>query len=247
MQRRKFLAGIGSLAAGAAAVTGTGAFTTVSADRAVSVSVADDSDALLGLNARSSNENSAYADESGNQISIDLTSSNSTTAGGEGINQDALTTIYDIFSVENQGTQNVLAYVPPTSVANQGGFDRTDDGLYFDPQVSGMPNGINASTASFARLPDGTPYTTLTNNGGTILDKGATFAEATLDTDGSASFGSATGPNPPSIYLLRPGESFDFGVYLDATDSASVSQSFQYDIKIKADAALAEEAGLGST
>jgi hypothetical protein len=215
----------------------------VSADRAVSVSVADDSDALLSLDAKSSNENSAYADESGNQITIDLSSSNSTSAGGDGINQDATTEIFDVFDIENQGTQNVLAYVPPSSVGNQGGFDRTDDGLYFDPQVTNMPNGINHPDAAYARLPDGTPYTSLTNIGGTILDNGSTFGEATIDSVGSE-LADSVGTNPPEIYLLRPGESFEFGMYLDATDSAT--GSFQYDISIKADADLAEAAGLGS-
>lgn len=244
--RRKFLAGLGALASGTAAAVGTGAFSTVTANRAVSVSVADDSDSYLRLNPGSDNDNSAYADGSGAQVSLDFTSDNSTGAGGSGINQGALTEIFDIFDVENQGTQNAIVYVSPKSVADEGGFDRSDDGLYFDPQVSNMPNGINAPTASFARRADGTPYTSLTNNGGTILSKGTTFAEATLDTDGSSEgFGASTGPNPPEIYLLRPGESFEFGVYLDATDSASTSQDFQYNIEIVADAELAKEAGLG--
>jgi hypothetical protein len=246
MQRRNLLIGMGSLAAGGAATIGTGAFSTVTANRTVNVSVADDNDALLAFDA-SGNDNSAYATKSGAQISIDLDSSNSTTEGGEGINQDATTEIFDIFDVENQGTQNAIVYVPPTSVDNQGGFDRDDDGLYFDPQVSNMPNGNNSPDASFGTRPDGTRFTSLTNIGGTILNKGSTFAEATLDTDGStAGIGDSVGPNPPEIYLLRPGESFEFGVYLDATDAASTSQDFQYDIEIKADAELAKEAGLGS-
>ncbi len=238
---------MGSLAAGSAAAIGTGAFSRVTANRTVNVSVADDSNALLRLHPGSSNDNAAYADGSGAQVSIDLTSSNSTNAGGDGINQDAVTEIFDIFDVENQGTQNAIVFVPPYSVADEGGFDKNDDGLYFDPQVSDMPNGTSHPEASHGYLRDGTPFTSLTNIGGTILSKGTTFEEATLDTDGSnPNFGGSTGPNPPEIYLLRPGESFEFGVYLDATDSASTTQDFQYDIEIKADAQLAKEAGLGS-
>jgi hypothetical protein len=49
MNRRKFLAALGTAAAGGSAVLGTGAFTSVSAGRSVSVSVADDANALLAL------------------------------------------------------------------------------------------------------------------------------------------------------------------------------------------------------
>jgi hypothetical protein len=214
---------------------GSGAFTTVSARRTVSVGVADDSNALLALEARSDNDNRAYADGGGDRITVDIGGSG---ASGSGINTAATTTVFDIFAIENQGTQSALVYVPPSSVDDDGGFDQTDDGVYFDPQVSDMPNGSN--TSAIATLSDGTPYASFTNIGGTILDKGKTFPEATLDTSDNA------GPHPPEVYLLNPGESFDFGVYLKADDTASLS-TFDFDIQIKADSELAEEAGVGST
>jgi hypothetical protein len=49
MQRRKFLIGMGSLAAGAAAATGTGAFTAMSAPRDSNIDVVTDSNGLIGL------------------------------------------------------------------------------------------------------------------------------------------------------------------------------------------------------
>ncbi|WP_336038249.1 hypothetical protein [Halobacterium yunchengense] len=49
MKRRTFLAGLGATAAGSSAVLGTGAFTSVSADRRLQVEVASDDDALLAL------------------------------------------------------------------------------------------------------------------------------------------------------------------------------------------------------
>jgi hypothetical protein len=50
MQRRKFIIGAGSLFAGTAAATGTGAFTTMeSGDRAMEVKVASDSESYVGL------------------------------------------------------------------------------------------------------------------------------------------------------------------------------------------------------
>ncbi|WP_136718162.1 hypothetical protein [Halorientalis salina] len=49
MKRRNLLAGMGGLAAGSGLLVGTGAFTSVSADRTVTVAVEEDSDALLKL------------------------------------------------------------------------------------------------------------------------------------------------------------------------------------------------------
>lgn len=49
MRRRRMLAALGSIAIGSATAVSTGAFTSVSAERSVSVSVADDAKALLSL------------------------------------------------------------------------------------------------------------------------------------------------------------------------------------------------------
>jgi len=96
---------MGSLAAGGAAAMGSGAFTSVSADRAVEVSVADDADALLAIDDIDESANSAYVDTSGDTISIDIS-----TADGEGLNNEALTKIQDLLVIENQGTQPVYVW-----------------------------------------------------------------------------------------------------------------------------------------
>jgi hypothetical protein len=49
MQRRKFLIGLGSLAAGGAAATGSGAFSAMSADRESNINVVSDDTGLVGL------------------------------------------------------------------------------------------------------------------------------------------------------------------------------------------------------
>ncbi len=240
--RRKFLAGLGALASGTAAAVGTGAFTSVTADRSLTVSVADDSGALLKLDATSSNENSAYADESGNEIVVDIAGASGDT--GSGVNDNAVTEIFDIFDIANQGTQNAIVYADPASLGADA-FDTSVDGVYIDPQVSDMPNGNRRgdSTTSIGFRPDGTPFTSLTNIGGTILSKGDTFKSATLDTDGSTiNGGGSTGPNPPKVYLLRPGESFEFGLYIKTSDAAT--GDFSYNVDIVADAEFAEQAGL---
>jgi len=108
MQRRKFITGVGSLAAAAVAVTGTGAFTNVTAARNVDVAVADDASAYLRLEG-TGGANSEYVTDDGNggTLSIDLDSKNATSSGGDGVNPDAVTQIDDLFDIENQGTQAV--------------------------------------------------------------------------------------------------------------------------------------------
>ena len=127
MQRRKFIAGVGSLAAGAAAVTGTGAFTSVEADRTVNVAVADDASAYLSLDDIDSSPNSEYVDVSGEQVILNLDSTNS---GGSGFNAGAKTRIDDLIRVVNQGTQTINVWV---TLDAESGDTFDDDTLYFYP------------------------------------------------------------------------------------------------------------------
>ncbi|RLM52570.1 hypothetical protein [Halorubrum sp. Atlit-28R] len=107
--RRKFLAGLGALASGSAAAVGTGAFTSVSADRSVSVDVADDSDALLAIEPQATPNGNEYASVSTDgTIELDFSG---TDIGGGGLNRNAETTIRDILQVRNQGTQDVIVGV----------------------------------------------------------------------------------------------------------------------------------------
>lgn len=112
MQRRKFVAGLGSLTAAGAAGISTGAFTSVQADRNVAVEVADDSDAFLQLEP-ADGPNGEYATTSGGTLAIDLSGSNPTNAGGTGVNARAITVIERVFAIENQGTQEVDVTLKP--------------------------------------------------------------------------------------------------------------------------------------
>lgn len=106
MKRRKFLIGAGSIAAGSAAVMGTGAFTSVSANRSMEVQVADDANALLAIDDIDGSPNSEYVNTNGNTISIDISSAE----GGSGLNDQATTIIKDLLRITNQGTQNVYVW-----------------------------------------------------------------------------------------------------------------------------------------
>lgn len=116
MQRRKFLIGAASIAAGSGAALGTGAFTSVTADREVSVNVTGDGSAYLGLSPADS-ANGVYADggDSSTELSVNFddisTEGEEGSAlanhGGNGVNPDAVTDVDGVFTIKNQGTQSV--------------------------------------------------------------------------------------------------------------------------------------------
>lgn len=109
MNRRQYLAALGTAAAGTTAAVGTGAFTSVSADRSVSVQIATDSNALLGLVPG----DTGLVSEDGGTLQINLGGS---ATDASGVNFNAVTTIGDpdnpeddyAFKVVNQGTQSVM-------------------------------------------------------------------------------------------------------------------------------------------
>jgi hypothetical protein len=117
MNRRQVLAAIGALGGGGAVVTGTGAFTSVEANRDVSVRVADDADALLRID-DTGNANDEYVTERGGEFGIALTG---TDAGGRGVNADATTVVADLFEIQNQGTQEIEVEVSPLSFVDTDG------------------------------------------------------------------------------------------------------------------------------
>ncbi|WP_080510640.1 DUF1102 domain-containing protein [Halorubrum kocurii] len=104
MQRRKMLAGLGSLAAGGAAAMGTGAFNFANIERGMNVNVTDDSSAFLALN-----DTSAYADGSGDKLA--LTFDSDATVTGDGINKDSDYSFTGVFSIRNQGNQPVKVWI----------------------------------------------------------------------------------------------------------------------------------------
>jgi hypothetical protein len=112
MNRRTFLATLGT-AAGTSAAVGTGAFTSVSANRSVSVQVADDADAFLAMTP-SNGPNGDYASSNDGELVVQLDGSDETPPG-DGVNDDAVTELFDVFRVRNQGTQPIYLYITDSS------------------------------------------------------------------------------------------------------------------------------------
>ena len=97
--RRNVLIGLGGLVAAGGAALGTGAFTTVEAQRTVTIDTAGDADAFLGLEVRSDLE--ADTDNNG-LIQLDL----SNAVNASGLNRQARTVLDKVLLVENNGTQS---------------------------------------------------------------------------------------------------------------------------------------------
>lgn len=110
MDRRKFLIGMGALTAGGAAAIGTGAFSRVESQRMVSIEVAEDPDAYLGLSpieGSANSENYVDLDENGH-LFIDIGEHDDFTptefaSPGLGVNSDSFTYFDDLFRICNQG------------------------------------------------------------------------------------------------------------------------------------------------
>ncbi|QSG10419.1 PemB family protein [Halapricum desulfuricans] len=124
-KRRKFLLGMGSLAAGGAAAIGSGAFTNVEASRSMDVAVAGDESAYLSLAPTGSPNSQDYVSVSNGQIQLNL---GETDNNGSGFNKDAVTEIDNLLQVANQGTQTIYFWVTLS-----GGNDFDDGNLYFYP------------------------------------------------------------------------------------------------------------------
>ncbi|SNR57301.1 hypothetical protein SAMN06264855_1172 [Halorubrum vacuolatum] len=82
-------------------LAGTGAFTTVEADRTADVEVAGDAEALLGLQAT---DDSPFADMDDEQLILTLDEDDA--EDGEGLNVRATTYGADAFTVTNQGSED---------------------------------------------------------------------------------------------------------------------------------------------
>jgi len=108
MERRKFVIGMGALATGSAAAVGTGAFTSVEAERDLVVDTAGDAGGLLGIEPADTPNGDAYAEDDDGIVSIDLTSTSGVSGAPQGVNNEAFTVIDDILTVTNQGSQDIV-------------------------------------------------------------------------------------------------------------------------------------------
>lgn len=149
MERRKFIAGLGSLTAAGAAGIGTGAFSAMNADRSLSVEVEDDAGAYLKFETdlgSSPDNNYEYASINDDELEISIGSNN---AGGGGVNPNATTHLDDVFALVNQGTEPLKIWF----TLSDGLDDYVDvypiaGGTQRDNSLVGEANAFSASWAT---------------------------------------------------------------------------------------------------
>ena len=112
MQRRNVLLGLGAAASGSALI-GTGAFSRVESHRDVTIEVAEDPDAYLGMSGTGStnSENYVEIDENGH-LAIDISGPDDEESDlGEGVNSDSFTWFDSMVQVCNQGKEGAAFYI----------------------------------------------------------------------------------------------------------------------------------------
>jgi hypothetical protein len=106
VSRRNLLIGLGVSAAGGGALLGTGAFTTVSAERSVSVQTAGDGQAFLTI-VPGENGSHYIQDDGSGTVQIDITGA----GGTDGFNERSKTTITKLLKVTNNAADGSDATV----------------------------------------------------------------------------------------------------------------------------------------
>lgn len=108
MKRRSLLAGIGIAASGGVAV-GTGAFTSVEAERTVNIEVANEDEALLTMEPDLDSENADFVNQGTDGVLFfDINDVVGGDGSGKGPSTESVYTFDSVFNVRNRGTQEVF-------------------------------------------------------------------------------------------------------------------------------------------
>ena len=146
VSRRTFLVGIGATAAGGGALIATGAFTTVEAERTLTLETASDDDAFLGLQIRDD-----LAAE-GDMIGLDFDNA-------PGFNLQAFTRLDKVLLVTNNGTQEdveVTFEVESVAGSSDSSYDdvfdfvENNDGTFDDGDGGVSPDGLSLNPGDSA-------------------------------------------------------------------------------------------------
>jgi hypothetical protein len=179
LNRRATLAGIGGLAIGGGALLGTGAFTSVEAERTVQVQTAGDASAFLGLDPVGT-----FAEQNGDTVEI-LLDGAAVNASGGGVNENALSVFDGQVQVTNQGggvvsslnfdfTYGGTAPSPDTIKVTSGTAELVGDGSSNLLAQSGAGDAGDGQLTASQSVPFGIVVDLLnTADDGTTLDNAA--------------------------------------------------------------------------
>lgn len=203
MRRRKYIAAMGSIAAGGAAALGTGAVETISTDRGMSVDVAGDASAYLGIDA---NDDSQFVNVDSNSKLVSLDFATDSTNGGQGVNNEGSTEVRPAFYLRNQGDRELYVAVNnplrnndidsgqnnTTGFTGNGGVD-VPAGIDFQFGVSTTVPKFNSGEVGLIGRNGGAP-------------------------GGGGNFGT---PSDPATFALKPGQTFPYN-FLSVKDTGYV-------------------------
>lgn len=146
LTRRNALIGLGSLVAGSGALVGTGAFSSVEANRTVSIGSAGDTSALLKIESGSgaSAGEITGTDTTGNVDQFELSGSN--------LNGDAVTEFNKAIKITNTGAEDVGLYVDDTTsdIGSSEELDIEDSGS--DSTIIGSGNSVDLKSSNSVEL-----------------------------------------------------------------------------------------------
>ena len=178
--RRNVLIGLGGIVATGGAVLGTGAFTTVTAERTVNVETAGDASAFLGLTPADRDGgggNEYVADPGDGTIEITLVNDDDTPGNASGLNQNATTVFRNLVTVTNNGTQDVDILSLEFITGDGNDLSETNLNNVFSFTVSPSGNGNNDSQS------------TVSNGGDIISDSYYSDEDSPLEPGQSINFG----------------------------------------------------------
>ena len=168
MERRKFVVGLGSLAAGGAAAMGSGAFASVEATRSVNVNVAGDKSAYLGLD-----ETSPYAQVKGKQLALNFDDNGE---GGKGVNADAVTTFDGVFKMMNNGPNDLDITI------DKSGLDNPDKWEFVPKKIYDEYSGDYPEDSFYPSWDDFGGYDSTNASGGGLASGESTLVGVMIDT-----------------------------------------------------------------
>jgi hypothetical protein len=206
--RRSTLLALAGLVAGGGAVVGTGAFSTVEADRTATVETAGDASSLLGIEP---GQNSGQYVTTDGAVGIDITD--------PGVNPNATTAIDQLLEITNNGTNEVAVGFAAEYAESEGDFGNekyefpygwayaTNEAedvalvLWASPKENQMDN-------TYTEVRPG--LTTTGFDGSTLVD-GTTIYDEVGDTYGGGGDGNGR--------TILPGKSVNVGLIIDTRKS----------------------------
>jgi hypothetical protein len=164
----------------------------------MTINVADDANALLGIDG-SNASNGEYLVEDGDVAALDITDSNGNIQG-EGVNENAVTVLRDLFDIRNQGGSGAFVFIN-TGVDGFGFFSDYPANVEYnasDPVPKPVP-GPSGTTTGLAKE-------------GQVVDAGTDG----LPDDNAYTFSEGIQASIPARVYLEPGESLrEVGVVIN--------------------------------